>query len=304
LQTQNAQMQSVQEQVRRAEESAPAATPAAATLDAVPEPVQSHPSVLASIIAGVGLLCAAIAAGYFEVLRRAAKSKESRKPAPKIVEQLPVEEASPPSDVVQYEPPATVADSIAQGEDSPTQELPAMLRAPMPAAAAAQSIDDTRPSPAISVAAAQVTRVSDDTTVSLPAVDFMEDTAVLDLISTAHHVHMPSALHEQQPVMKERRTNLVDVLRKAIERQPDRHDLRLKLLELYFGAAATNRQGFLDVVQKFAEQRDILADGEWAKIAAMGQPAVFRFGGRRQIGGVRLKPIDSLAGQAGCIGGL
>jgi pilus assembly protein FimV len=72
-------------------------------------------------------------------------------------------------------------------------------------------------------------------------------------------------------VIKERRTNLVDVLRKTIEREPERHDLRLKLLELYFGAAATNRQGFLDVVKKFAEQRDVLADGEWAKIASMGR---------------------------------
>jgi pilus assembly protein FimV len=85
---------------------------------------------------------------------------------------------------------------------------------------------------------------------------------------------MPSALNEQQTVMKERRSNLVDVLRKAIERDPDRHDLRLKLLELYFGAAATNRQGFLDVVQKFAQERKVLPDGEWDRIASMGRQIV------------------------------
>jgi pilus assembly protein FimV len=273
LQTQNVKMQSVQAQVRRAEESAPAVAVAAATpVDALAAPAQSPSSVLASVIAGVGLLCAAIAAGYFAVLRRATKSKESRKPTPKVVEQPPVEQLPPASDIVPYEPPISAAESsIAQGDDSATQELPAAIPAPMPAAAAAQSIDDTRPLPMISTAAAQFTRASDDTTVSLPAVDFMDDTAVLDLISTAHHVHMPSALHEQQQVMKERRTNLVDVLRKAIEREPERHDLRLKLLELYFGAAATNRQGFLDVVKKFAEHRDVLADGEWAKIASMGR---------------------------------
>jgi pilus assembly protein FimV len=272
LQTQNVKMQSVQAQVRRAEESAPAAiaTATAATLDAVPAPVQSHSSVLASVIAGVGLLCAAIAAGYFAVLRRATKSKTSRKPTPKVVEQPPVEALPPPSDIVPYEPATSVAESsMVQGDDSATQELPTAISAPMPAAA--QSIDDTRPLPKVSTAAAESKRASDDTTVSLSAVDFMDDTAVLDLISTAHHVHMPSALHEQQPVMKERRTNLVDVLRKTIEREPERHDLRLKLLELYFGAAATNRQGFLDVVKKFAEQRDVLADGEWAKIASMGR---------------------------------
>jgi FimV-like protein len=91
----------------------------------------------------------------------------------------------------------------------------------------------------------------------------------LDL-SNGHHVQMPSMLHEHV-VVKERRTNLVDVLKMAIEREPDRSDLRMKLLETYYAAAATNRQGFLDVVQKLARERDRLGEGEWDKIAYMGK---------------------------------
>jgi pilus assembly protein FimV len=81
---------------------------------------------------------------------------------------------------------------------------------------------------------------------------------------------MPSVLHEHV-VVKERRTNIVDVLRAALAREPDRHDLRLKLLEMYYSAAATNRQGFLEVVQRLANERDYLSEGEWEKIAFMGR---------------------------------
>jgi hypothetical protein len=92
----------------------------------------------------------------------------------------------------------------------------------------------------------------------------------LELDLTAQHVQMPSMLHEPV-VIKERRTNLVDVLKMAIEREPDRSDLRMKLLETYYAAAATNRQGFLEVVQKLSRDRDRLAEGEWEKIAFMGK---------------------------------
>jgi len=96
------------------------------------------------------------------------------------------------------------------------------------------------------------------------------DYNLLDLDLTAQHVQMPSVLHERV-VAKERRTNLVDVLKKAVEREPDRRDLRMKLLETYYAAAAANRQAFLDVVQKLARDRDRLGEGEWDKIAFMGK---------------------------------
>jgi pilus assembly protein FimV len=96
------------------------------------------------------------------------------------------------------------------------------------------------------------------------------DYDLLDLDLTAQHVQMPSVLHERV-IAKERRTNLVDVLKRAVEREPDRRDLRMKLLETYYAAAAANRQGFLDVVQKLVRERDRLGEGEWDKIAFMGK---------------------------------
>jgi hypothetical protein len=96
------------------------------------------------------------------------------------------------------------------------------------------------------------------------------DYNLVDLDLSAQHVQMPSMLHEHV-VVKERRTTLVDVLKMAIEREPDRKDLRMKLLETYYAAAATNRQGFLEVVQKLARERDRLGEGEWDKIAFMGR---------------------------------
>jgi pilus assembly protein FimV len=92
----------------------------------------------------------------------------------------------------------------------------------------------------------------------------------LDLDLTAQHVQMPSVLNEHV-VAKERRTSLADVLKMAIEREPDRHDLRMKLLELYYSAAATNRKAFLEVVQRFARDRDYLQTEQWDKIAFMGR---------------------------------
>jgi pilus assembly protein FimV len=96
------------------------------------------------------------------------------------------------------------------------------------------------------------------------------DYNLVDLDLTAQHVQMPSVLNEHA-VIKERRTNLADVLKLAIEREPDRHDLRMKLLELYYAAAATNRQAFLETVQKFARDRDYLHTDQWDKIAFMGR---------------------------------
>jgi pilus assembly protein FimV len=107
-------------------------------------------------------------------------------------------------------------------------------------------------------------------TVSLRMDPTRLDYNFLDLDMTAQHVQMPSVLNEHA-VVKERRTNLADVLKLAIEREPDRHDLRMKLLELYYSAAATNRKAFLEVVQKFARDRDYLQTEQWDKIAFMGR---------------------------------
>ena len=126
------------------------------------------------------------------------------------------------------------------------------------------------------ILAAEIAAASGDTaTVMVGAEELRVDTTKLDynlvdLDRTAQHVQMPSVLHERV-VVKERRTSLVDVLKRAVEREPDRRDLRMKLLETYYAAAAANRQAFLEVVQKLARDRDCLGEGEWDKIVLMGK---------------------------------
>jgi pilus assembly protein FimV len=96
------------------------------------------------------------------------------------------------------------------------------------------------------------------------------DYNLIDLDASVHHVQMPSMLHESVG-FKERRTSLVDALKVAVEREPNRRDLRMKLLETHYAAAAANRQGFLEVVQKLARERGNMTDAEWDKIAWMGR---------------------------------
>jgi pilus assembly protein FimV len=93
---------------------------------------------------------------------------------------------------------------------------------------------------------------------------------LLDLDGAVHHVPMPSILYEKAG-FKERRTSLVDVLKVAVEREPNRRDLRMKLLETYHAAAATSRQGFLEVAKSLAGERGNITDDEWSKIAGMGR---------------------------------
>jgi hypothetical protein len=92
----------------------------------------------------------------------------------------------------------------------------------------------------------------------------------LDLDATAHHVHMSGNLHDQAPPV-ERRTTLVDVLKSAIERDPHRRDLVLKLLETYYSAVSTNQRAFLDVARKLPRDLNFLTKEDWRKVEAMGR---------------------------------
>jgi len=55
------------------------------------------------------------------------------------------------------------------------------------------------------------------------------------------------------------------------EREPDRADLRLKLLELYYTAAAQNRRAFLEVTRQLAKNANLTSAKEWSQIAQMGR---------------------------------
>ena len=96
------------------------------------------------------------------------------------------------------------------------------------------------------------------------------DYNLLDLDATAQHVQMPSELNDHV-VVSERRTNIIDVLKQAIDRDPHRRDLRMKLLETYYSAASMNQRAFLEVVRKLARDRDFLSGDDWKKVMMMGR---------------------------------
>jgi hypothetical protein len=102
--------------------------------------------------------------------------------------------------------------------------------------------------------------------VNQPAVDFN----LVDLDATAQHVHMPSGLNDA-PAVAERRTNIVDVLKSAIERDPKRSDLRMKLLETYYTLASSNQRAFMDAVRKLQREPELLSAEDWQKVTMMGR---------------------------------
>lgn len=272
LENEHDKLLGVQLQVGHAEKSASAAGTGHS-------PVISGSSRLGSLVAALGILGGAFGALYFWVRRRSSKLIDSHRARPTA------------HDV----PLGTAIDSIANNSTQGNAQGAVQVDAQDSSSVISKPADDdeTMPLPVIrdgdqslrSEAAGPADRAAafDEATVTLPAapvnlpVDTLSrvdagnlDYNFVDLETTAQHVQMPSVLHEHV-VVKERRTNIVDVLRAALAREPDRHDLRLKLLELYYAAAATNRQGFLEVVQRLARERNYLSEGEWDKIAFMGR---------------------------------
>ncbi len=96
------------------------------------------------------------------------------------------------------------------------------------------------------------------------------DYNLVDLDATMQHVQMPSQLNDHV-IVKERRTNIVDVLKAAIDRDPNRCDLRMKLLETYYSSAAANQRAFMEVVRKASRERDFLSEEDWQKVMMMGR---------------------------------
>jgi pilus assembly protein FimV len=71
--------------------------------------------------------------------------------------------------------------------------------------------------------------------------------------------HMAYGLYDQA----------ADLVRIALEREPDRRDLRLKLLEIYF--VWGNKDAFLQTAKSLESTRDRAPAGEWDKIVIMGK---------------------------------
>jgi len=71
--------------------------------------------------------------------------------------------------------------------------------------------------------------------------------------------HMAYGLYDQA----------ADLVRIALEREPGRRDLRMKLLEIYF--VWGNKDAFLQTAKELADTREQAPAGEWDKIVIMGK---------------------------------
>lgn len=69
----------------------------------------------------------------------------------------------------------------------------------------------------------------------------------------------------------ERRKNPAIVLQQAIEREPHRSDLHVKLLELYYASATENRLAFLEAARQIMLKPGLLSAEDWARITTMGR---------------------------------
>jgi hypothetical protein len=193
----------------------------------------------------------------------------------------------------------SLGDTFGIDDTAPHKAVEAVAAPGMPAQASAADASDTAETAVYDMATAK-TATHDMAEMNTVAVDVSElDTAIvkadlntaildtrkadpaatnntvldynlLDLDATTQHVHMPSDLLDQ-PVVKDRRTNIVDVLKMAIERDPERRDLRMKLLETYYSAASTNQRGFLELVKKLSREPNYLSADDWQKVVKMGR---------------------------------
>jgi hypothetical protein len=143
-------------------------------------------------------------------------------------------------------------------------------------------IEDTAKLPVETIEhTAKLPKVADQTTdtevLVAPELEFAGDTVEQkfsffnpEATTNTEHVVMDGALNESKPFV-ERRKNPADVLRQAIEREPDRTDLRLKLLELYYTAAAENRRAFLEATRHLAKNEKLATPEDWNRISDMGR---------------------------------
>ena len=84
-----------------------------------------------------------------------------------------------------------------------------------------------------------------------------------------------------------------DLVRIAIAREPDRRDLKLKLLEVFF--VWGNKEQFLQSAHELAATRDQAAPGEWEKIVIMGKqlaPEDPLFSGGADVSGAAAGGVD------------
>jgi pilus assembly protein FimV len=149
-------------------------------------------------------------------------------------------------------------------ETSSTREQPRLAPAALRAAApAAVEVDDT---------------VSGDTALGISpgAVGEGDPLAEADF-------HMAYGLYDQA----------ADLVRLAIQREPQRRDLKLKLLEVFF--VWGNKEQFVAAARELAATRDAALPGEWEKTVIMGRqiaPDDALFAGSGALGGAASAGVD------------
>ena len=111
-----------------------------------------------------------------------------------------------------------------------------------------------------------------DPTFEMAAPDSMANTLSDDTLSgeTAFHVDQQDALGEADFHMAYGLYDqAADIVKLAIERQPERRDLKIKLAEIYF--VWGNKDAFTEVARGLHDSQDQAAPGEWDKVLIMGK---------------------------------
>ncbi|MBB6091566.1 pilus assembly protein FimV [Povalibacter uvarum] len=139
-----------------------------------------------------------------------------------------------------------------------------------------------------------VTAVRNDAPVTRPSAAVTAPKPIDDTLSSETSVRL-----DQQDALAEADFHMAyglydqaaDLVKIAIDREPERRDLKLKLLEIYF--VWGNRDLFLDTARDLYNTRDQEAAGEWDKVLIMGRqiaPEDAMFKG--DAGSARLDLVD------------
>lgn len=246
-----------QEPVAPSAEAPPAQQPVPATPPAAPEPTLSERlGEYWWVVIALGLLVLVVAMVAFIRRRRAEAEEDSFDTLSGLTFEPPAERparALAPSPkgggraeafLVEGEDDAGLVKTNLEEFDEPQPARRESPREP----ARARGFD------AGAVAAAPAARAADDTMSSESAVRFDQQDALAEA-----DFHMAYGLYDQA----------ADLVKIAIDREPSRRDLKLKLAEIYF--VWGNRDLFLDAARDMYETRDEAAPGEWDKVLIMGK---------------------------------
>jgi pilus assembly protein FimV len=229
-----------------AAEPPPAAQPAPAAAEPVPAPApkaavpaESGPGLIDKLKAfwfiPVGLLLLLIGALAMRAVRSRRQSSMDNL-APFAVTRGAGSERDPSSDTFPLRKPVLDRDDPIVVEESGTHQRPSFAR------------KDTR------------TVDLDEGTASMvvPALDATAALEQGDPLAEADF-HMAYGLYDQA----------ADLVKQAIQREPNRRDVKLKLLEVFF--VWGNKDQFLQTARDLADTREEAAPGEWEKVVIMGK---------------------------------